>query len=116
MVRWPAFLIAALAALIPACAPHSEPVTVAARANPDRNVLAIAAQNALEWNGRKITHDQLAALLTETISLPNEPLLELRPDIGSDYKASAKALKIIKKSRVTKLGFVGNEKYEVPSE
>ena len=40
-----------------------------------------------------------------------EPELQFQPDRASRYEVVDKTLAIIKRSAVTKLGFVGNEQY-----
>lgn len=65
----------------------------------------------LLWNGAAVTSAQLAALLAGTSRMAIEPELQFEPAARASYDASARALKLIKASGVTKFGFVGNERY-----
>ena len=40
-----------------------------------------------------------------------EPELQFQPDPDAGYDMAAKTLQVIKASKVTKFGFVGNEQY-----
>ncbi|MEM6909686.1 MAG: biopolymer transporter ExbD [Pseudomonadota bacterium] len=76
-----------------------------------KNKLVISAEDQPYWNGRKVSLAELAVLLKASTEMPREPELQFEPDAQASYDASAKILKLIKQSGVTKFGFVGNEKY-----
>lgn len=76
-----------------------------------KNKVVIDSNDRLFWNGEPITQAQMAALLAQTRLLPVEPELQFEPSANAGYETSAKTLKTIKQSGVTKFGFVGNHKY-----
>ena len=53
----------------------------------------------------------LRSYLDETKRLPVEPELHIQPDPYSRYARVDEMLAVIKRSEVTKVGFVDNEKY-----
>ena len=65
------------------------------------------------WNGANIDQGGLVTNLQQSKELPVEPELQFEPDPQASYDLSAKVLNIIKASKVTKSGFVGNERYAV---
>lgn len=80
---------------------------------PDKNKLSITDDDQLLWNGEPITDGNLVSILAQTLAMPVEPELQYEPFAQASYEKSAKTLDIIKKSGVTKFGFVGNERYRV---
>lgn len=80
---------------------------------PDKNKLSITDDDQLLWNGEPITDGNLVSILAQTLAMPVEPELQYEPFAQASYDKSAKTLDIIKKSGVTKFGFVGNERYRV---
>lgn len=87
--------------------PNPPPVTV----EPDKNKLVITQTDELLWNGTTITDGDLVNLLQQSLTINPEPELQFEPEALASYEASARVLKIIKGSGVTKFGFVGNERY-----
>jgi biopolymer transport protein ExbD len=81
--------------------------------DPVKNKLMITEADELLWNGDPITEGQLVSLLAESLAMETEPELQFEPLGQSSYDKSAKTLRIIKASQVTKFGFVGNERYRV---
>jgi biopolymer transport protein ExbD len=79
--------------------------------DPIKNKVSITPDGAITWNASPVTGGQLRSLLEQTITLPVEPELQYQPDPQASYDLSAKVLDIIKVSKVTKFGFVGNEMY-----
>jgi len=53
----------------------------------------------------------LRQYLKAAMALPVEPELQFQPDSQTRYVIVDEVLAIIKQSKVTKLGFVGNERY-----
>ena len=49
--------------------------------------------------------------LVPTKALPTEPELHFQPDPLAKYELVDQVLAIIKRSQITKLGFIGNENY-----
>ena len=79
--------------------------------NPVKNKVSVAPDNTILWNGQAVNPGQLLSLLQQTLTFPVEPELQYQPDPNAGYDVSAKVLNIIKGSKVTKFGFVGNEQY-----
>jgi biopolymer transport protein ExbD len=92
--------------LPPPAPPNSTPPV-----NPVRNKLVITADGKLAWNTGEITGSQLVTLLDQTRVMVPEPELQFQPDAEAGYELSSKVINIIKQSKVTKFGFVGNELY-----
>jgi biopolymer transport protein ExbD len=69
--------------------------------------LDIAANGALAWDGRAITDAELPALLASTVAASG--VLQFKADEAARYERFATVLTTVKRSGVTRLGFVGNE-------
>lgn len=78
---------------------------------PVKNKLTLTRDAKIMWNDQEITDGQLVALLKESLTLPVEPELQFEPDADAPYDLAAKVMNVIKASKVTKFGFVGNEQY-----
>jgi len=78
---------------------------------PGVNHLAITGDEVISWNGTPVTQDQLAANLGAVAAMKPEPELQFRPDADASYDLSARVLNLVKRSHVTRFGFVGNEQY-----
>jgi len=79
--------------------------------DPIKNRLGIDRSNQLLWNDEKITLKTLEGLLAETRDIQPEPELQFQPDEVAGFLKVDQALEKIKRSGVTKFGFVGNENY-----
>ncbi len=79
--------------------------------DPVKNKIVLTRQDEILWNGEPINQNQLVANLQQTLSFAVEPELQFEPEPDASYDLSAKVLNVIKGSGVTKVGFVGNEKY-----
>ena len=79
--------------------------------DPVKNKLAIDAAGTITWNGNPIDKLTLRQYLRASMALPVEPELQFQPDRQTRYVTVDEVLAIIKASKVTKLGFVGNEQY-----
>jgi biopolymer transport protein ExbD len=79
--------------------------------NPVKNKVTLTRNGEIVWNGVPVTGGQLRTLLSETLAQPVEPELQFQPESEASYDLSAKVLNMIKVSKVTKFGFVGNEQY-----
>jgi biopolymer transport protein ExbD len=90
--------------------PAAKPVTPL---QPDRlrNVVAVAADDTILWNGNRVSEGQLKATLGLAVALKPEPELQLVPDGRASYEMSARVLRLVKLSGASKIGFVGNERY-----
>jgi len=79
--------------------------------NPVKNKVSLTRDAKILWNDQEITDGQLVSLLKESLAMPVEPELQFQPDAEAPYDLAAKVLNVIKASKVTKFGFVGNEQY-----
>ena len=93
--------------------PSGEPPDSENEVDPVKNKLMITENDELLWNGDPISEGQLVSLLAESLTFETEPELQFEPLGQASYDKSAKTLRIIKASQVTKFGFVGNERYRV---
>jgi len=91
--------------------PAATPPTNIPPPNTVKNKVVLTPDNQILFNGSAVTSGQLVALLKQTLTYPVEPELQFQPDPQASYDLSAQVLNIIKGSKVTKFGFVGNEQY-----
>ena len=77
----------------------------------DKNTVSIGAASEIRWNGQLVSQGQLGSLLQQSLKIAPEPELRFQPDPAAPYDSAAKVLNIIKASRVSAFGFVGNERY-----
>jgi biopolymer transport protein ExbD len=66
----------------------------------------------ISWNGAAIDRLTLRRYLARSLALPVEPELQFQPDAAARYVVVDEVLADIRRSGVTKLGFVGNERYQ----
>lgn len=78
---------------------------------PTVNKVVLTRDGQILWNGVPQTGSQLVTDLQATLALTPEPELQFQPEPDASYNISAQVLNIIKASKVTKFGFVGNEQY-----
>jgi biopolymer transport protein ExbD len=90
--------------------PQNTPPTENA-VDPVKNKLGIDAAGQIYWNGGAIDKVTLRQYLDQTKRMEPEPELQFEPHPQSRYVVVDEVLAIIKRSEVTKLGFVGNERY-----
>jgi biopolymer transport protein ExbD len=86
---------------------NNTPVAV----QPDKNKITIDPTGQVAWNGTPVDDVTLRQYLDASLQLPTEPELQFQPDPQARYAKVDDVLAIIKRSGVTKLGFVGNEQY-----
>ena len=79
--------------------------------DPIKNKITIDPAGTVAWNGQPVNAAQLAAFLEQSKTLQPEPELQFQPDPKARYEVVDQTLATIKRSNVTKLGFVGNEQY-----
>lgn len=79
--------------------------------DPIRNKVVLTYNDKIMWNGNQIDGAMLQRLLAETTRINPEPELQFQPEPQASYDLSAKVLQVIKASKITKFGFVGNEQY-----
>ena len=79
--------------------------------DPVKNRLSIDAGGQIFWNGTPIDRVALRQYLQQSVQMTPEPQLEFEPDQSTRYVVVDDVLAAIKRAKVTKLGFVGNERY-----
>jgi biopolymer transport protein ExbD len=92
--------------LPPPAPPNQVPPT-----NPIRNKVVVTQTGTVVWNATPVSGGELVTLLKGTLAMNPEPELQFQPESEASYDLSSKVLNIIKGSKVTKFGFVGNEQY-----
>lgn len=75
------------------------------------NEIAIARSGAILWNGVVLPESGIRYELAATQRMRPVPELHLRPDAAARYEVVDRVLALIKRERVQKVGFVGNEAY-----
>ncbi|KPL68978.1 biopolymer transporter ExbD [Erythrobacter sp. SG61-1L] len=93
--------------------PSPTPPTDTPPVDPIKNKIVLTPNNEILWNGQPISQAGLISNLKESLTYTVEPELQFEPEAMASYDLSAKVLNLIKASKVTKFGFVGNEKYRV---
>jgi biopolymer transport protein ExbD len=79
--------------------------------NPIRNEVTITRAGAILWNGVPLSEPELRYQLARTQRMLPVPELHLRPDAAARYEVVDRVLGLIKREKVRKVGFVGNEAY-----
>lgn len=79
--------------------------------DPVVNNLVITPANEILWNATPIDKGTLKIYLERTRVMSPEPELHIAPDANARYDIVDQVLAIVKRSQVTKMGFVGNENY-----
>lgn len=79
--------------------------------DPIKNRLTIDPAGIIYWNGAPVDKVVLRQYLEQTVRMAPEPELQFEPDQSARYVVVDDVLAIIKRSKVSKLGFVGNERY-----
>ncbi|MGL5837366.1 MAG: ExbD/TolR family protein [Sphingorhabdus sp.] len=81
--------------------------------DPVVNKIIIMPNNEIQWNGTPSTLDQIEQYLIQTKSMSPEPELQFQPAPTAMYDVVDRTLAVVKRSGITKFGFVGNEQYRV---
>ena len=79
--------------------------------DPIKNNVSVDPAGTVTWNGTPIDMVTLRLYLERTRAMSPEPELHVQPDPQARYAVVDNVLAIIKRSGVTKMGFVGNEQY-----
>ena len=79
--------------------------------NTDKNKISIDPAGIVAFNGQAVDDATLKQLLVQTTTLDPEPELHFQPDPTARYEVVDRILAVVKDSKVTKLGFIGNEQY-----
>ena len=78
---------------------------------PDKNKISIDAAGVVAWNGTPVDDLTLRQYLDATKAINPEPELHFQPEANARYEVVDRVLAVIKRSGVSKLGFIGNEQY-----
>jgi len=78
---------------------------------PDKNTVSIDPTGQVAWNGTPVDNVTLRQYLDASLALPTEPELHFQPDPNARYEKVDQVLAIIKRSGVTRMGFIGNDQY-----
>jgi biopolymer transport protein ExbD len=81
--------------------------------DPVVNKIFIEENGAILWNGAPVSQQQVADYLKQTKAMTPEPELQFQPTANAPYVIVDEVLAVVKRSQITKFGFVGNENYRV---
>ena len=76
-----------------------------------RNLLTIAPDGMVRWNGTAADDATLMATLRASVAIRPQPELHLRPDAQARYERVDEVLAMTKRAEITRMGFVGNGAY-----
>ncbi len=79
--------------------------------DPEKNKISIDAAGTVAWNGSPVDEVTLRQYLDQTAGMTPEPELHFQPDPQARYEVVDRTLAVIKRSSISKLGFIGNEQY-----
>ena len=79
--------------------------------DPEKNKISIDASGTVAWNGSPVDEVTLRQYLDQTAGMNPEPELHFQPDPQARYEVVDRTLAVVKRSSITKLGFIGNEQY-----
>ncbi len=91
--------------------PQNDPTQQQQLVEPDKNKISIDAAGVVSWNGTPVDDLTLRQFLDQTTQLDPEPELHFQPDANARYEVVDRILAVVKRSGVSKLGFIGNEQY-----
>jgi biopolymer transport protein ExbD len=89
--------------------PTDEPPPI----DPVVNKILILPTNEIQWNGQPVSLQQVEQYLAQTKAMNPEPELQFQPAPTAIYDTVDRTLAVVKRSGITKFGFVGNEQYSV---
>ncbi|MDO7842938.1 ExbD/TolR family protein [Sphingomonas immobilis] len=79
--------------------------------DPVKNKVVIDPAGVVQWNGSPVDLVTLQQYLETTKTMNPEPELHFQPDPAARYEKVDTVLAVIKRSGISKLGFIGNEQY-----
>ena len=79
--------------------------------DPQKNKITIDPAGVVAWNGSPVDEVTLRQYLDQSAGMTPEPELHFQPDPQARYEVVDRTLAVIKRSAITKLGFIGNEQY-----
>ena len=92
---------------LPVNSPNQTPPPI----DPIKNKVSVDPGGIVTWNGTPIDLVTLRLYLDRTKAMSPEPDLHVQPDPQARYETVDNVLAVVKRSGVTKMGFVGNEQY-----
>ena len=93
---------------LPVAAP---PTNTPPPVDPIKNKVSVDPSGTITWNGSPIDIVTLRLYLDRTKAMSPEPELHVQPDPQARYNVVDNVLAVVKRSGVSKMGFVGNEQY-----
>ena len=93
--------------------PIAQPPTDAPEIDPVVNKIFIDDGGSVQWNGTAVSQQQIADYLKQTKAMAVEPELQFQPTENAPYVIVDEVLAVVKRSKINKFGFVGNENYRV---
>ena len=91
--------------------PQNQPNDTPPPIDPIKNKVVITADGGVLWNGATVNLDQLRVYLEASQQMNPVPELHLEPEAEARYELVDEVLAVTKRANVTKMGFVGNERY-----
>jgi biopolymer transport protein ExbD len=91
--------------------PVNDPNATRPPVDPQKNKITIATDGTVSWNGAPVDEVRLRQYLDVSAAMNPEPELHFQPDPQVRYDVVDQTLAVIKRSSITKLGFIGNEQY-----
>ena len=91
--------------------PVNDPNAQQPPVDPQKNKITIDPAGVIAWNGVPVNEVTLRQYLDTSATITPEPELQFQPDPKARYEVVDQTLAVIKRSNITKLGFVGNEQY-----
>jgi len=91
--------------------PINDPSNQPPPIDPQKNKVTIDPAGTIAWNGAPVDKVTLQQYLEATKGINPEPELHFQPDPQARYARVDEVLAVIKRSGVSKLGFIGNEQY-----
>jgi len=79
--------------------------------DPVKNKVIVDPAGVVQWNGNPVDLVTLQQYLEQTKTINPEPELHFQPDPAAKYEKVDTVLAVIKRSGISKLGFIGNEQY-----
>ena len=79
--------------------------------DPVFNQIDIDFLSNIYWNKQEVDLPTLRSYLKQSVALPEEPELRLKPEGGAKYGTVDQVMAEAQQAGVTKMGFVGNEAY-----
>ena len=91
--------------------PVNDPRQARPPVDPEKNKVSIDPAGVVSWNGAPVDEITLRQYLDTSAQMNPEPELHFQPDPTARYEVVDRTLAVIKRSQISKLGFIGNEQY-----